>query len=110
MDKQRQGGKPDEEDHPGRVQEQEPTPQISPSSSSIKNYGAVTKVHPVGTTPDSDGSVTIADETDSFIDDGIPTPSHCLQIPPVRRLSTYESSEGGMNLEDDLIGGSARSL
>ncbi len=25
-----------------------------------------------------------------------------------RRLSTYESSDGGMDLEDDVIGGSAR--
>ena len=27
---------------------------------------------------------------------------------PRRRLSTYESSDGGMDLEDDVIGGSAR--
>ncbi|RPD55294.1 vacuolar amino acid permease [Lentinus tigrinus ALCF2SS1-7] len=29
-------------------------------------------------------------------------------IPKRRRLSTYESSDGGMDLEDDVIGGSAR--
>ena len=27
---------------------------------------------------------------------------------PRRRLSTYESSDGGMDLEDEVIGGSAR--
>lgn len=36
------------------------------------------------------------------------SPIDVPKVPRLRRLSTYESSDGGMNLEDDVIGGSAR--
>ncbi|KAI0713744.1 MFS general substrate transporter [Earliella scabrosa] len=48
---------------------------------------------------------TTEDDTDDEGVDGVPP----IRVPPKRRrLSTYESSDGGMDLEDEVIGGSAR--
>ncbi|PCH38509.1 vacuolar amino acid permease [Wolfiporia cocos MD-104 SS10] len=53
------------------------------------------------------GDASIKDTSDDDEDDGCP--SIRTEGPRPRRLSTYESSEGGMDLESDVIGGSARS-
>ncbi|KAI0761482.1 vacuolar amino acid permease [Trametes elegans] len=47
------------------------------------------------------------ESTDSDSDDSVVAPI-TTRAPKRRRLSTYESSDGGMDLEDDRIGGSAR--
>ncbi|KAH9923694.1 MFS general substrate transporter [Epithele typhae] len=46
-----------------------------------------------------------AEDGDERADDVAPIP---VPKRPTRRLSTYESSDGGMDLEDEVIGGSAR--
>ncbi|KAH9857446.1 vacuolar amino acid permease [Lenzites betulinus] len=48
----------------------------------------------------------LSDESDLDIEAGLPPIP--VRRPRRRRLSTYESSDGGMDLEDDVIGGSAR--
>lgn len=73
--------------------------------------------------PASAANVTILDEIDEEAESGDegadseeseshaparPLPLPLGGRPRVRRLSTYTSSDGGMDLEDDVIGGSAR--
>ncbi|CCM04545.1 uncharacterized protein FIBRA_06726 [Fibroporia radiculosa] len=82
-----------------------PLERTRPRSTS---YGAVSSAH---------SAPTHANETESSIDNDGPHASDDDEdaIPPLRtrgprprRLSTYESSDGGMDLESDTIGGSAR--
>ncbi|KAI0806672.1 MFS general substrate transporter [Fomes fomentarius] len=47
-------------------------------------------------------------DTDSDVEAAAVSPIDVPKVPRLRRLSTYESSDGGMDLEDDVIGGSAR--
>lgn len=60
------------------------------------------------THPERDESAVSADDEDDQA--SAVAPLRPRPIFPRRRLSTFESSEGGMDLEDETIGGSARSF
>lgn len=78
---------------------------ISNGDNINKTYGSVA-THPVVST----SSAYLDDEEDSLVEEGIRTPTQARRIPIRRRLSMYECSDGGMDLEDEYIGGSARSF
>ncbi|KAI0933368.1 hypothetical protein AcV5_005530 [Taiwanofungus camphoratus] len=76
-----------------------------------QSFGGAEEQHPEPdslTTVESSGGRCVDSEGVDENDEDSVVPILKTQGPQPRRLSTYESSDGGMDLESDVIGGSAR--
>lgn len=76
-----------------------------------QSFGGAEEQHPepdsLTTVESSEGRCVDSEGVDENDEDSV-VPILKTQGPQPRRLSTYESSDGGMDLESDVIGGSAR--
>ena len=94
--------KPDGETQLEQEDRNETIPESLLDDDNNKTYGSVA-VRSVENRSD-------LEEANSFIDEDILTSTQRRRITPRRRLSTYQSDDGGLDLEDEYIGGSARSF